>query len=95
MKTRYTGPLVYCRHYDHPRVVELRTVYSSNLPLHHTRSTFVHKQNALAKLGCVEVVARIMMAVDGDLADEALEVMMIEILVSRSLLSECQNVYAF
>jgi hypothetical protein len=43
----------------------------------------------------VEVVARIMMAVDGDLADEALEVMMIEILVSRSLLSECQNVYAF
>mmetsp|Transcript_51526 Transcript_51526/g.103483 ORF Transcript_51526/g.103483 Transcript_51526/m.103483 type:complete len:394 (+) Transcript_51526:65-1246(+) len=65
--------------YDHPRVVELRTVPACLLSAK-SHAAFVAKQHMLTRLGCVEVCARVMMgsnekSSDGDLADEALEVL--------------------
>lgn len=65
--------------YDDPRVVKLTTVEVGDLPRSEDRQRFVNKQHTLMKHGCVELMARIMMsqdtAEDGDLADEALEVL--------------------
>ena len=67
------------RVYDHPRMVQLETVSSLDLPDDAMRASFVHKQNLLLDNGCVELIARIIMAhdngcEDGDLSDSALEV---------------------
>jgi len=65
--------------YDDPRVVTLKTVEVGELPRSEDRLRFVNKQLTLMKHGCVELMGRIMMtqdtAEDGDLADEALEVL--------------------
>mmetsp|Transcript_1238 Transcript_1238/g.2394 ORF Transcript_1238/g.2394 Transcript_1238/m.2394 type:complete len:1459 (+) Transcript_1238:3-4379(+) len=67
------------RVYDDPRVVKLELMDAVDLPDMEDQEAYAAKQHVLLKHGCVELMARIIMsqetAEDGDIADEALEVL--------------------